>query len=176
MKFADALLYLFFEALDSCRNEVSDVYALVHQRRQIHRVVERGVSIAGVTCGEGSVCEPSPLCREIITLAACDLAVEHGGKSAHEVGVRPAVKKDLLVVAEPIEIAPHLAAKDLLGPILRLEETKRRDDPERRRNVRLVFIGQVVGVKILRVRPLDERGELFDDRAFPFFDCLRGMP
>ena len=116
-----------------------------------------------MACGERGIRKPAPLRRQIIPLAADDLAVEHRRKTAHQVGMRSAVEVHLFVVAEPIEIAPHFAPVHLFGALLGRKPPQRRDDFERRGNVRLMLVREVVRIEMLRLCPSDKVGKFFDD-------------
>ena len=104
-----------------------------------------------MACGERGIRKPSALCRQVVPLAACDLAVEHRRKTAHQVGMRSAVEVHLFVVAEPIEIAPHFAPVHLFGAFLGRKGAQCRNDFQSRRNVRLVLVREIVRIEILRL-------------------------
>ena len=59
---ADIFLNTRFEAVDKARDIVGNIHGFIHERRQIHRVIERGIGIARMTCGERRIRKPTPLC------------------------------------------------------------------------------------------------------------------
>ena len=116
-----------------------------------------------MACGERGIRKPSALCRQVVPLAADDLAVEHRRKTAHQVGVRAAVKVHLFVVAHPIEVAPHFAPVHLFGAFLGRKHAQCSNHFECRGNVRLMLVREVVRIEMLRLCPSDTVGKFFDD-------------
>ena len=56
-KSADCFSDPRFEAVDKTHDIVGNIDALIHERGKIHRVIERGISIARMACGERGVGE-----------------------------------------------------------------------------------------------------------------------
>ena len=62
-KFADILFNAYLESVDKACDIIGNIDLLIHERRQIHRVIERGISIARMACGKRRIRKPAPLCR-----------------------------------------------------------------------------------------------------------------
>lgn len=63
IKSADVLYDLHFEAVDIACDIVRNIHGFIHERRQVHRVVECGIGIARVARGKRRIRKPAPLGR-----------------------------------------------------------------------------------------------------------------
>src|SRR5690606_10275747 len=81
-----------------------------------------------------------------VPLTARDLRVEDAEQGLLQVLLRRGVKYNLVLVAQPVEVAPYLAAVQVRGPLLRGQAADRRDHAQGDRHVRRVLVGEVVGV------------------------------
>ena len=113
---------------------------------------------------------------QVVALAAGDLRVEHAQQGRLQILVRGQVESHLVRVHHPIQVAPHLAAVQLLRALGRGQAADGGDDSQRDRHVGVVLVGQVVGVDELGVGCAQDRQMSSTGCRLPrVFDDLAGI-
>lgn len=155
---SNAVDNILSEAIDHGHNKLTHgilealfaVGALVgragEQRREIHRKRERRGKVERVCrkkrCVGGAAAENGV----VVALAAIDLRVEDRDDFARELGPRRDVEHDAVGVAEPVEVAPHLATVDERGPVFARERAERGEHGDEGGDMCVVLVGGIVRV------------------------------
>ncbi len=147
---SDFLSDVVLETFDQGTDEIGDVGGGIGDEwGEIDSENDLRGGIGGMRIEEGGVCGASANDGEIVALPTSNLGIEHSIDGGGEVVAATDVHEDFLIVWQPIEISPDLAAYDLAGALVLGKLAHGLDGGDGDTDMGIVFIGGVVSVNDL---------------------------